>query len=86
MKLGRTTVQSDKAPKIHFISNACEEGRLDTQKLKPLSRDAGFSSTQNVGEADLILFFACGHFTLDEAWAMRIIEMINRKKNPQPNS
>jgi len=78
----RTTLQSDKALMVHFISNACEEGRLDTQRLKLLSKDAGFTCTNNVRQADFILFYACGHIIAYDVDSARIIERINRLKKP----
>jgi threonylcarbamoyladenosine tRNA methylthiotransferase MtaB len=80
LKLGRITLQPNKALKVHFVTNACEEGRLDTQRLKLFSKNVGFSCTNDVKQADLILFFACGHLFLREAYALRIIEDIQRVK------
>ncbi|MGA2683069.1 MAG: radical SAM protein [Candidatus Bathyarchaeia archaeon] len=75
-------MQSPKALKVHFISNACEEGLLDTQRLKLLSKDAGFKCTNNVRQADFILFYACGHLDMHDVESAQIIERINRLKKP----
>jgi threonylcarbamoyladenosine tRNA methylthiotransferase MtaB len=73
-------LQSNEALKVHFVSNACEEGRLDTQRLKLLSRDSRFSCTNDIRQADLIILYACGHFASDEADSLQIIKRINRLK------
>jgi len=78
----RTTLQSDKAITAHFISNGCEEGRLDTERLKFLAKDAGFTCTNNIKQADFILFYACGHLTAYDVDSVRIIERINKLKKP----
>jgi ribosomal protein S12 methylthiotransferase len=75
-------MQSDRVLKVHFVNNACEDGRLDTQRLKLLSEDAGFSCTNDVRRADLIFFYACGHLIQLESDAIRIIERIKRLKKP----
>jgi MiaB/RimO family radical SAM methylthiotransferase len=75
-------LESDKALKVHFVSNACEDGRLDTQRLKLFSKDAGFSCTNDVRQADFIFFYACGHLIQLESDAIRIIERIKRLKKP----
>jgi MiaB/RimO family radical SAM methylthiotransferase len=82
LKLRRVILQSGKALKAYFVTNACDEGRLDTQRLKLLSKDAGFSCTNDVRQADLILLYACGHLAKHEANALRIIERIDRVKKP----
>jgi threonylcarbamoyladenosine tRNA methylthiotransferase MtaB len=50
--------------------------------LKLLSKDAGFSCTNDLRQADLVLFSACGHLIKREAYALRIIERIQRARKP----
>ena len=44
-------------------------------------KDAGFDCTQNISQADFILFNACGHLTSHEHDAKKIIKKIIKKKN-----
>ena len=73
-------MHSTKSKEIYFISNACEEGRLKTQKLKLFAKDAGFDCTQNISQAEFILFNACGHLTSHEHDAKQIIKKIWSKR------
>ncbi len=73
---------SNKDLKLHFLSNACEEGLLDTNRLRIQAKNAGLILTDSIRKADLILFYACGHVKMNEAESVQIIEKINRlKKN-----
>ena len=75
-------MQSDKSLKVYFMSNACEEGRLNTARLKIYSKQAGFNCTNKLEQADLVMFYPCGHLNHNDSEAADIIKKINEHKKP----
>ncbi len=80
VKLERVTLKSDKALRVFLISNACDEGRLETQRLKLLLKDAGLIYTKKLRQADFIMFNACGHLSMNDVESAQIIQKINGLK------
>lgn len=69
--------------KVYVDTNQyCEEASLDTQRLINLVARSGFSLTRNVREADVIIFYACGHLRRHEIDSTRILEKIAALKKP----
>jgi threonylcarbamoyladenosine tRNA methylthiotransferase MtaB len=60
----------------------CEEANLDSQKLVNFVKNIGHIHTTDVRQADVIIFYACGHLRTHEDDSVKIINEINRLKKP----
>lgn len=66
----------------------CEEARLETQRLKNLMstyfhQKTTFEYTNTVHQADVIIFFACGHLQRQEKDSINALTEILHQKKPQ---
>jgi threonylcarbamoyladenosine tRNA methylthiotransferase MtaB len=60
----------------------CEEANLDSQRLVNFVKNIGHVHTTDVRQADIIIFYACGHLRAQEDDSVRIIKEINCLKKP----
>jgi tRNA A37 methylthiotransferase MiaB len=60
----------------------CEEASLDTQKLKNFIRKTDSVIVNKVEQADLIIFYACGHLKRHEIDSVKIMKKILARKKP----
>ena len=60
----------------------CEEASLDSQRLVNFLKKIGHNHTTDIKEADIIIFYACGHLDWQEDDSVRIIKEIIRLKKP----
>jgi MiaB/RimO family radical SAM methylthiotransferase len=67
--------------KAFVISNGwCIEANLDTQKLANFLRAIGFNITHDVRQADIVVFYACGHLISFDIESRNMIVSINKLK------
>ncbi len=70
---------------IETVAEYCDEARLETQRLTNLlqSRE-GFELdlTNKIEDADLIIFYTCGHLSGRERDSINAIKKINRRRKP----
>ena len=63
----------------------CEEARLDTQKLKNIikisSKQNDFTFTNKIDQADLLIYYACGHLRQNEVESIKDIKRMLSLKN-----
>jgi len=65
------------AKSVYIDTNEyCEEARLDTQKLINFALKSGLTYTREVRQADLVVFYACGHLKRHEIDSIRILKKI----------
>ena len=71
--------------KVHVVSNNyCNEAKLETQRLINIIRNASappaYTYTNKIDDADLIIFYTCGHLQTTEADSMNTIRRILSQK------
>jgi len=69
----------DKIKYVTILTNGCEEGGLESERLKYLFKEE-YNLTDNFKEADLIIFYACGLTLKAENNSIKMIEDINKNK------
>ena len=66
--------------KVYFDARYCEEARLATQRLIDIvefsSEQKEFISTNKIDEADLLIYYACGHLQHTETASIKDIKAI----------
>jgi MiaB/RimO family radical SAM methylthiotransferase len=68
--------------KVCVTTNGCSENRIDCAKMKNFFIYNGWSVTDNISQADLILFNACGLTTVRENDSLESLRYINEHKKP----
>jgi len=68
---------------IETIAQYCDEARIETQRLTNLvesRKSSGLELTNEIGDADLLIFYTCGHLSNREEDSVNAIKKINRKR------
>lgn len=69
--------------KTFFITLGCKVNQYETQLMKELLMQQGFSSAEDVGNADIIIFNSC---TVTSTSDHKVIKMINKVKRENPSA
>lgn len=72
----------DFASSIYIITNGCPENRIDSARITEFFRQNGWTIKDNLQEADVIVFNACGLTGEAEDISVRIINDIKARKKP----
>jgi tRNA A37 methylthiotransferase MiaB len=70
------------ALRVYVISNGCPENRIDSARITEFFRQNGWTVKDNLQEADLVVFNACGLTGEAEDHSIRIIHYIETHKKP----
>ena len=62
--------------KVYVVCNGCPENRIDVARAERYLNDNGWSTVENVSDADMILFNACGRSSKTETNSLAIIKEI----------
>lgn len=65
---------------VFITTNGCSENRMDCARMQQFFTKGGWSVTTDVGDADIILFNACGLTTMRENDSIKVLRDINTHK------
>ncbi len=69
--------------KLYSITNGCDEGQLKSMHVQQFFLKNGFTLTDDVAQADFIVFFACGLTEPKEKQSILMIKKLQEQKKSQ---
>jgi len=74
------TFDKDRGHTVLITTNGCSENRMDCARMKHYFIKGGWSVTEDVRDADMVFFNACGLTTIRENASIKVLQDINRHK------